>query len=190
MQQIIGFIIRNGLGLLFLLLLGCSLWLTVNHYSFHKSKFINSSNAVSGTVYSQTASITDYFRLKKDNEALYEENLQLKKKLLNEEVPYTHQGKIAFSEEHIEVIPAKVIRNSYRLQQNYLTLKGGKKQGIQPDMGVISDKGIVGFVEYTSENYATVLSILNTKFQTVAKIKKNNHFGTLSWNGKSTGFMQ
>jgi rod shape-determining protein MreC len=45
-------------------------------------------------------------------------------------------------------------------------------------------------VEYTSDNYATVLSVLNTKFQTVAKIKKNNHFGTLSWNGKATGFMQ
>lgn len=190
MQQIIGFIIRNGLGLLFLLLLGCSLWLTVNHYSFHKSKFINSSNAISGTVYSQTSSVSDYFRLKKDNEALYEENLRLKKLLLNEENSHLIDENAAFPDHTIQVIPAKVIRNSYRSQQNYITIKGGEKQGIKPDMGVINDKGIVGFVEYTSDNYATVLSVLNTKFQTVAKIKKNNHFGTLSWNGKATGFMQ
>src|SRR5690606_20558006 len=189
MQQIIGFIIRNGLGLLFLLLLSCSLWLTINHYSFHKSKFINSSNVVSGTVYSQKSSITDYFRLKKDNEALYEENLQLKKLLLNEENNHLDKNAV-FSDHTIHVIPAKVIRNSYRFQQNYITIKGGEKQGIKPDMGVVNDKGIVGFVEYTSENYATILSVLNTKFQTVAKIKKNNHFGTLSWNGEATGFMQ
>src|SRR5690606_39888200 len=78
--------------LLFLLLLGCSLWLTVNHYSFHKSKFINSSNAISGTVYSQTSSVSDYFRLKKDNEALYEENLRLKK-LRSEERRVGKEGK-------------------------------------------------------------------------------------------------
>src|SRR5690606_38053943 len=190
MQQIIGFIIRNGLGLLFLLLLSCSLWLTINHYSFHKSKFINSSNVVSGTVYSQKSSITDYFRLKKDNEALYEENLRLTKLLLNEENAHLIDENAIFHDHTIQVIPAKVIRNSYRFQQNYITIKGGEKQGIKPDMGVINDKGIVGFVEYTSDNYATVLSVLNTKFQTVAKIKKNNPIGRPSWNGTATRCMQ
>src|SRR5690606_20015525 len=109
--------------------------------------------------------------------------------LLNEENNHLDKNAV-FSDHTIHVIPAKVIRNSYRFQQNYITIKGGEKQGIKPDMGVVNDKGIVGFVEYTSENYATILSVLNTKFQTVAKIKKNNHFGTLSWNGEATGFMQ
>src|SRR5690606_7952269 len=118
---------------------------------FHKSKFINSSNAISGTVYSQTSSVSDYFRLKKDNEALYEENLRLKKLLLNEENSHLIDENAAFPDHTIQVIPAKVIRNSYRSQQNYLTVNGGEQEGINTDMGVTNDKRVVGFVEYTSD---------------------------------------
>lgn len=192
MQQIIGFIIKNGLRLLFLMLLGISLWLTINHHSFHRSKFINSSNSTSGYVYSKTASIAEYFSLKSENEKLFNENIHLKELVLNQEesqiTPYPNQSDL--SEADFRIIGSKIIENSYRKQKNFLTLKGGSKQGIKRDMGVISDKGIVGIVEDTSDNYCIVLSLLNTDFQTVAKIKKNNHFGTLTWNGKSTGFVQ
>ena len=57
-------------------------------------------------------------------------------------------------------------------------------------MGVINSSGIIGIVDQTSKNYATVISILNVKSQINAKIKKSNHFGSLVWNGKSTGFVQ
>jgi rod shape-determining protein MreC len=50
--------------------------------------------------------------------------------------------------------------------------------------------GIVGVIENTSANYSTVLSILNTTRPLNAKIKKSGHYGSLSWNGKSTGFVQ
>ena len=57
-------------------------------------------------------------------------------------------------------------------------------------MGVINSAGIVGIVDKTSENYATIVSILNRNSQINAKIKKTNHFGSLIWDGKSTGFVQ
>ena len=57
-------------------------------------------------------------------------------------------------------------------------------------MGVVNSAGIIGIVDKTSKNYATVISILNVKSQINAKIKKSNHFGSLVWNGKSTGFVQ
>jgi rod shape-determining protein MreC len=71
-----------------------------------------------------------------------------------------------------------------------LTIKGGSAAGIHPDMGVINSSGIIGIVDKTSKNYSTVISILNVKSQINAKIKKTNHFGSLVWNGKSTGFVQ
>jgi rod shape-determining protein MreC len=83
---------------------------------------------------------------------------------------------------------SKVI-HSYNVHENYLTLNSGELEGIKPDMGVINSLGIVG-IENTSPNYATVISILNKKSQINAKIKKSNHFGSLIWNGKSTGFVQ
>ena len=90
----------------------------------------------------------------------------------------------------MNTIIAKVIKNSYNVKENYLTLNAGAKAGIKPDMGVVNSLGIVGIVEHTSNNYATVISILNIKSEINARIKKSNHFGTLRWDGKSTGFVQ
>jgi rod shape-determining protein MreC len=69
-------------------------------------------------------------------------------------------------------------------------LNSGSNEGIKSDMGVINSLGIVGIIDRTSPNYSTVVSILNTKSQINAKIKKSNHFGSLIWKGKSTGFVQ
>lgn len=192
MQQIIGFIVKNGVRLFFLLLLGISLWLTVSHHNYHRSKFINSSNRVSGAVYTKTSSIGDYFSLKSDNERLYQENLELKQILLNQQES-AENGSINIPQDlnkNFVVYGSKIIKNSFRKQTNFLTIKGGEKQGVKRDMGVINDKGIVGIIENTSPNFSTVLSVLNTNFQIVAKVKKNNQFGTLIWDGKSTGFVQ
>jgi rod shape-determining protein MreC len=71
-----------------------------------------------------------------------------------------------------------------------LTLNSGSKQGVKPEMGVINSLGIVGVIENTSTNYSTVLSILNTESPLNAKVKKSNHIGSLTWNGKNTGFVQ
>ena len=74
----------------------------------------------------------------------------------------------------IDIIIAKVIRNSYSSQVNFLTLDSGSKQGVQPEMGVINSLGIVGVIENVSPKYSTVLSILNTESPINAKIKKPN----------------
>lgn len=192
MQQIIGFIVKNGLRLLFLLLFGISLYLTISYHSFHRSRFVNSSSRVAGFIYMNTSSIKEYFSLKSENERLQRENLVLKEYFLNhsQNKSIDPRKSIVLLDKQIDVISSKVIKNVYRNQKNILTIKGGTNQGVKKDMGVISDRGIVGIVENTSSNYATVLSVLNTDFQIVAKLKKNNHFGTLSWNGKSTGFVQ
>jgi rod shape-determining protein MreC len=90
----------------------------------------------------------------------------------------------------MNIIVSKVINNSYNVHENYLTINNGESSGIQPDMGVINSNGIVGIIDKTSKNYATIISILNIKSQINAKIKKTNHFGSLIWDGKNTGFVQ
>ncbi|MCJ7804558.1 hypothetical protein MUP35_02385, partial [Patescibacteria group bacterium] len=61
----------------------------------------------------------------------------------------------------------------------------GTKNGIKQDFGVITDKGILGIIDQTSKNYATVLSVLNSESNISAQLKKSNQFGTLKWDGKS-----
>ena len=89
-----------------------------------------------------------------------------------------------------KVFQSKIINNTYNVHENFLTINSGSLNGIKPDMGVMNSKGIIGIVEHTSKNYATVISVLNVKSQINAKIKKSNHFGTLTWNGKNAGNVQ
>ena len=191
MQQIINFIIKNSYRLLFLLLLGISLTLTIQAHSFHKSKVISSANFLTGGVYAQLNDIDEYFSLRSRNEELASENARLKMILFNRTDSLDiDQIDTIPGLKRTNVIVSKIIHNSYNTPENYLTLHAGSNNGVKTDMGVINDLGIVGIVEKTSPRYATVLSVLNTKSRINAKFKKSNHFGSLVWNGKNTGFVQ
>lgn len=191
MQQIINFLFKNSILLLFLLLLGISLTLTIQSHSYHRSRAVTSANVISGYVYDKVNDVQEYLSLKEQNEALATENARLKKLLFNtQDTTNTPPVQIPDAMGNFAVIQSKVIRNSYSSPENYFTINSGRKDGIKPDMGVVSSLGVVGIVENTSNGYATVLSVLNPKFELNAKIKKNNHFGTLTWNGKNTGFAQ
>jgi len=191
MQQIFNFIFKNSNRLLFLLLLGISLSLTIQSHSFHRSKIISSANFLSGGVYEKINSVSEYLNLKTQNEALVLENAKLKSLLFNRK-DTTVVAKLDSIKGVApkDILVSKVIHNSYNVHENYLTLNSGSNQGVKPDMGVINSLGIVGVIDDTSPNYSTVISILNTKSIINAKIKKSNHFGSLIWNGKSTGFVQ
>jgi rod shape-determining protein MreC len=191
MQQIINFFIKNSYRLLFLLLLGISISFTIQNNSYHKSRTISSANFVSGFVYEKIDNVNKYFGLKEVNQELVEENSYLKQLLYNKK-DTTLSAPIELPNDLLQykVIQAKVIKNSFDVYDNYLTLNAGTKNGIKEDLGVINSKGVVGIIDKTTKNYATVLSILNTKSQLNAKIKNTNHFGTLTWDAKNTGYVQ
>lgn len=191
MQQIFNFIFKNSTRLLFLLLLGISLIMTVQSHSYHRSKVVSSANFLTGGVYSQINAAGEYFRLRGQNEELAKENARLKSLLFNlGDSTAVQKIDSIKGVDKTSIITSKVIHNSYSAYENYLTINSGDAAGIRPDMGVINSAGIIGVVDKTSKNYATVISILNIKSQINAKIKKSNHFGTLIWDGKSTGFVQ
>lgn len=191
MQQIFNFLIRNSNRLLFLLLLGISLGLTIQSHSYHRSKVISSANFLSGGVYEKINRVNEYLNLRAENDELVLENARLKSLLFNKEdttklpLPDTIKGV-----KPADIIVSKVIHNSYNTHENFITLNSGSKDGIKQDMGVINSLGIIGVVDDTSPNYSTVVSILNMKSHINAKIKKSNHFGSLTWDGKSTGYVQ
>ncbi len=177
--------------MLFLLLLGISLTLTIQSHSYHRSKVISSANFLSGGVYERINHVNEYLNLRAENDELVLENARLKSLLFNKED--TTKAPLPDSIKGIkptDIIVSKVIHNSYNRHENYITLNSGTKEGVKEDMGVINSLGIVGVVDNTSPNYSTVVSILNMKSQINAKIKKSNHFGSLTWDGKSTGFVQ
>lgn len=191
MQQIFNFIYKNSNRLLFLLLLGISLFLTIQSHSYHRSKVISSANFLSGGVYERINNVSEYLSLRTQNDALAQENAKLRSLLFNTKDTASIPKADSLKGVHpTDIIVSKVIHNSFNSLENYLTLNSGSLQGVKPDMGVINSLGIVGIIDNTSPNYATVVSILNMKSQINAKLKKSNHFGSLTWDGKSTGYVQ
>lgn len=191
MQQIFNFIFKNSSRLLFLLLLCISFLLTIQAHSYHKSKIISSANFLSGGVYEKINNVSEYLNLRSQNDALAIENARLKSILFKTKdsvaIKNFENLKVELPE---DVVVSKVIHNSYNVHENFLTLNSGALQGIKSDMGVVNNLGLVGIIDKTSPRYSTVISILNVRSQINAKIKKSNHFGSLVWNGKSTGFVQ
>ncbi|WP_298314132.1 rod shape-determining protein MreC [uncultured Aquimarina sp.] len=192
MQQIINFLIRNKNFLLFLLLLFLSLILTIQSHSYHKSKFISSTNFLTGGVYGWRYSINNYFGLKSENERLLEENEQLRNQIswLTADTIATKFIDTTSFNKPFTFIKGNVFRNDYSKTDNYILINKGEKDGIEEDMGVITDKGIIGIVENTSKNYSRVLSILNSNSKINAGLKNSNQYGSLVWNGKDPNIVQ
>ncbi len=190
MQQILFFFIRNKNFLLFLILLLVSFGLTIQSHSYHKNKFVNSANFLSGSIYSFRSNITSYFNLKAENKILVDENAQLRMQIERYENSLELTIDKTPLDSNYRVIAAKLINNSYTKTKNRLTIDKGSKNNIALDMGVITSDGIVGIIDNVSRNYATIQSILNTNSQINAKLKKSNHFGSMVWNTTDPNVVQ
>lgn len=197
MQQIINFFLRYKSTLLFFILLFASLLFTVQSHSYHRSKFVNSANWLTGGVYNSVSGVQDYFKLKTYNKQLLEENARLRENVqilsnAGQETNLTDIPELTLGDSLVQYsyIPADVLNNNYAKTDNFITLRGGSRDSIKNDMGVITSKGIVGIIDKTSEKYSTVLSILNTNFTTNAKLKNSEHFGTLRWGGIDPNVVQ
>ena len=186
MQQIIYFFQKFKYFLFFLFLECIALTLTFNNLNFHKSKFVNSANNVTGIFYTTLSNSKEYLSLKSKNQSLQEENTKLKNDL--------EKNKLFFST-NISVIDtvkyhqkytyteAKIINNNYSKPHNFLTINRGLNEGIVKEMAVINRKGIIGITENVSNNYTRVQSILNKNSNINARLKGNTaYFGTLKWN--------
>ena len=187
MRNLFNFIWRNNIVFLFMLLEVMAFYLIIKNNKYQNTGFFNTSNHVVGNIYSVYSSITGYINLKNSNELLAHENARL----LN------ITGKINISENDSNLIvkedtllkqkytyqEAKVINNSINRRNNYLTLDKGSLAGIEPEMAVIASDGVVGIVKDVSENFCSVMSILNKNTNISSKHKKTGYLGILVWNG-------
>jgi len=194
MRQIIYFIRKFRYFLLFILLETVAFIFIVQHHSYHKSKFVNSANSITGGLYNTVSSVNDFFHLKSENLRLIEENTQIKNLLNKRDLDFNKASfKINDSAKYgqkYEYTFAKIINNNYTNRNNSLTLNKGTNQGITPDLGVINSKGIIGVTKNTSKNYSTVLSILNKNSKINVRLKNSDHYGTLVWNGEDYNILQ
>jgi rod shape-determining protein MreC len=186
MQQIIYFFQKFKYFLFFLFLECIALTLTFNNLNFHKSKFVNSANSVTGIFYTTLSNSKEYLSLKSKNQSLQEENTQLKNDLERNKLFFSTDISVLDTVKYHQkytYTEAKIINNNYSKPHNFLTINRGVNEGIVKEMAVINRKGIIGITENVSNNYTRVQSILNKNSNINARLKGNTaYFGTLKWN--------
>ena len=194
MRNIFLFIRRYFNFLFFLVLQIIALSFLFRYNKFHEAAFMGIAGELTGRVSSKYNNVEYYFHLKKTNELLAAQNEQL----LNVQksnfqgadssvatiTDTTHYDTLGTIRRYV-YRAARVVNNSVGLQNNYITIHRGEKQGVTKDMGVVSASGLVGMVVNTSENFSVVMTMLNRQSSVSAKLLKGGEIGKVQWDGKT-----
>ena len=195
MSELLKFLVRYSSWFLFVLYVvaGCALLFSGNPFQHHV--YLTSANEVSSGLYKAANSVTSYFSLKEINEDLQRRNSDLELEIyrLNEVIRGYHQKVYADTMtvdsalSRYSFVIAHVINNSVNHAHNYITIEKGRLDGIEPEMGVIDQNGIVGIVNVVGDHTARILSVLNPYLPLSCKVKGRAQVGTLVWDGRDPG---
>jgi rod shape-determining protein MreC len=184
MRNLLIFITKYNAFFLFLIFEISSLVIYIKYNSFQKASFINSSNQVTGYLYTQKTDLDGYLSLKEVNDSLARENAALRNQLKSSfyiDTVAKHKLSDTVYKVEYEYTVAKVINNSTNRSFNYLTINKGSKDGIGVGMGVICSSGIVGKVVNVTEHLANVQSMLNKDTRFSVMLAKNKEIGAIRW---------
>jgi rod shape-determining protein MreC len=130
------------------------------------------------------------FRMDELNEALQAENARLQERLRVYEMreqAQEEQDHVAAGETiAYRYIPATVVKMSRNRVHNYIILNKGSEDGIHPQSGIISDRGVVGIVEAVDRHYAYGVTLMNPEMSVGARLGRSEQVAPLCWDGVNT----
>ncbi len=186
MLNLFKFIHRYQFFFLFLVLQIVAVVLTISKQQYQQSFFLHSANKFSATVYQTVDNVKSYMALREENRRLMEEYAMLLERMPEsflERDTLIRESISASRHAHYTYMHAEVINNSVIRRNNYITLNKGYAHGVRPDMGLITPNGVAGIVVNVTKNFSVAMSLLHSDMLVSVKISKNNHLGTLSWEG-------
>lgn len=185
MDKLLSFLWRYNYFLFFLIFFSFSIYLLVLHNQYQHTRFFTRYYEVSGRYNSLKTNFFNYLHLQDINQSLLKENTYLRENnisaLLKREKGSVFIQDTVYAQKYT-YIPAMVTKSTTNLENNYLIIDQGSNQGVEPEMGVITSEGIVGTVRHVSANFSSVLTILNSKSNSVASIEKTGYEGRILWN--------
>ncbi len=193
MRNLLDFIVRFSSWFVFAFyaVVSCALLFDRNPDQHHV--WLTSAGSVAAGVYDVSNNVTGYFSLRAINEDLQrrqadleEEVAALRTQLRTAREALAQDSLAAIdSVRQFRFIVATAISNSVTRPYNYITLDKGEADGLQPEMGVMDQNGVVGVVNVTGKHHARVISLLNPNFRLSCKLRGSDAFGSLVWDGKS-----
>ncbi len=190
MQQFFYFFIRYKVFWVFVIFEVLSLIIVFNGSSFHRTRYINSANAFTGTIYNTANNVSSYFHLRSVNDSLMAENARLQTRINYDTVSIHKKDTLAIQDTgskyhgRFVYISADIISNSTAKRNNYMMLNAGSADGVVKQCGVVSANGAVGIVLDVSEHFCTAISLLNSNAHISIKLDQTGNAGTLIWDGQ------
>ena len=194
MNNLLNFFIKHSAWFIFAIYVILSLVLLFKDNPYQQSVYLTSANSVSATVYKAFNNITAYFHLRDINESLQERNAALEMELIelrNQMADLELQRPDSLRQTALHqytFVMAQVISNSIAQPNNYITINRGYLDGVNPEMGVIDQNGVVGIVNVAGPHAARIISLLNPHMRLSCKLKGSGFYGSLVWDGKSPQF--
>ena len=193
MSELLKFFVKYSSWFLFAayLVAGCALLFSRNPYQHHV--YLSSANSIASAVYKTTNNVTSYFSLRDINEDLQHSDLELEIYKLKEVIRgyqqqiYADTMTVDSALTRYQFLIAHVINNSINHSHNYITIEKGRLDGVEPEMGVMDQNGIVGIVNVVGDHTARLISVLNPYLRLSCKVKGEDQVGSLVWDGRDPG---
>lgn len=195
MSELLKFFVKYSSWFLFILYLVAGFALLFSRNPFQHHIYLSSANVVTSGLYRLTNNVTSYFSLRDINEDLQRsiselelENYRLKSVILDRDLKlYADTMTVDTVLSRYHFIIAHVINNSINHSHNYITIEKGRLDGIEPEMGVMDQNGIVGIVNVVGDHTARLISVLNPYLRLSCKVKGEEQVGSLVWDGRDPG---
>ena len=188
MRNLFRFIKVYHFFLLFILVESFSLFWYISSHDFQKNKTLSFLDECTGTIYESYNDAISYLSLSSKNKYLKEEVTRLSS--IVDELQFMilenqkFENSIATKEQKpFKLISGKITKNSINKKRNIIELNVGKKDGVQPGMGIIEidQFGIIGIIATTTKNYSKAISVLNERSEISVKHDASSQNGYLKW---------
>ena len=197
MKNLLDFLQQHFHWVLFVVLEAISMALLVQYNHYQNSVWVSSANAVVGSLYEGRSAIESYFSQQRINESLTLRNIHLERQVAQLRRLYAEKTQTVNADElraldslsQFQLVPAKVVSSELDLHDNLMTISCGKADGVEPGMGVICGKGIVGVTYLCSDHYSVVIPVLNSHSSRIScAIRGHGYFGVLRWYGEDARY--
>ncbi len=192
-SNLVDFIGKYSYCFLFVILEAISMALLFRFNSYQGSVWFSAANSLVAKVNGIYTDAVSFIHLQEVNRSLTDQNIALQR-----ETEHLRQALITATKDTTiteklmkeklvgyNMIPAMVVSNSSDRTNNYIVIDRGEADGIRPEMGVVGGGGVVGIVYLVGPHHSLIIPVTNRKSSISCRIRGQNYFGYLQWDGSS-----
>ncbi len=177
---------------IFILLEIAALTMLNNSGILQNTWFSKGIHKVNAFFWGSTQNLQNYFSLKKVNEALANDNHEIRVRLaeleaiINDSLVFSRMKSNQGIANGYKYLPAEIVKISNNTQHNYIIIDKGSSDGIVNGSGIITGHGVVGVIDAVGKNFSYARSFKNREMNISTRLGREGAVGQMSWEGISS----